>query len=78
MKKILLERFPYRFVEETDRGYIEKNDPGTRRWRLMYDCDSPLQLLTAMEDINYCRWLDPQGVPCYTQGRNVLKSPYRD
>ena len=43
----------------------------------MYECDSSRQLVTAMEDIEYCRWLDPEGVPCYRQGRgDVVKSPY--
>ena len=75
-KTILLERSPYRFVEEIERGYIEKFDSSTKKWRLMYECDSRMQLLTAMEDINYCRWLDPDGVPCYS--RDVIKAPYSD
>jgi hypothetical protein len=24
-----------------------------------------MQLLTAMEDFEYTKWLDPEGVPCY-------------
>ena len=73
-RTILLERSPYRFVEEIERGYIEKYDSTTKKWRLMYECDSRMQLLTAMEDINYCRWLDPDGVPCYS--RDVIEAPY--
>ena len=74
--KILMERYPYRFCEAEgkDRGWIEKYDTDTKRYRKMYECDSSLQLLTAMEDINYTRWLDPEGVMCNT--RNVIKAPY--
>ena len=73
-KKILLERHPYRFVDEGERGYIEKYNQDTNRWYNMYECDSRMQLLTAMEDFDYCRWLDPAGVPCYT--RDVVTKPY--
>jgi hypothetical protein len=77
--KVLLERHPYRFCEGDERGFIEKFNDGTRRWTHMYECDSRLQLMTAMEDINYCRWLDPAGVPCYREQRgDVVKSPYRN
>jgi len=24
-----------------------------------------MQCCTAMEDIEYCRWIDPEGVPAY-------------
>ena len=72
--KVLLERMPYRFVEGDERGYIEKFSEATKRWGHMYECDSRLQLCTAMEDINYCRWLDPDGVPCYE--KDVIESPY--
>ena len=30
-------------------------------------CDNELQLMTAMEDYEYTRWLDPDGVPCYVR-----------
>ena len=62
---ILLERFPYRYVEGDERGYIEKFNETTKRWVHMYECDSKLQLCTAMEDFEYTKWLDPEGVPCY-------------
>lgn len=75
--KVLLERYPYRFCEGEERGFIEKFNDVTRRWVHMYECDSRLQLMTAMEDINYSRWLDPAGVPCYREQRgDVIKSPY--
>ena len=67
--KVLLERYPYRYVEGDDRGYIEKFDDMTKRWTHMYECDSELQLCTAMEDFEYTKWLDPAGVPCYVRDR---------
>ena len=73
-KKILIERHPYRFVDEGERGYIEKYNDDTKRWFNMYECDSRMQLLLAMEDFNYCKWLDPEGVPCYTT--DVVSNPY--
>ena len=72
--RVLLERFPYRFVEEPERGYIMKYNSDTKRWFNMYECDSRMQLLTAMEDFEYCKWLDPEGVPCYT--KDVASNPY--
>lgn len=39
----------------------------------MYECDSQLQLTTAMGDIEYTKWLDGT-VPCYT--RNRIVNPY--
>ena len=77
--KVLLERHPYRFCEGEERGVIEKFNETSRRWVHMYECDSRLQLMTAMEDLNYCRWLDPEGVPCYRGQRgDVIRSPYRN
>jgi len=73
-KKILLERHPYRFVDEGERGYIEKYNDDTKRWFNMYECDSRMQLLLAMEDFNYCKWLDPNGIPCYNT--DVVSNPY--
>ena len=53
--KILLEQFPYRYVE---RGTIELNgmpdyriqkvDSWTGKYKDMYLCDNQMQLLTAM------------------------------
>ena len=69
--KILKEQFPYRWCETEDhnRGWIEKFNYMTRRYINMYECDSPLQLMTAMEDVEYTKWLDPEGVPCYRDTR---------
>ena len=70
--KILLERFPYRYVEcgtlETNGmpDYrIQKANEYTKRYSDMYLLDNQMQLLTAMEDFEYTKWLDPEGVPCY-------------
>tara|TARA_Y100001970_G_scaffold177340_1_gene216081 strand:+ start:402 stop:638 length:237 start_codon:yes stop_codon:yes gene_type:complete len=70
---VLLERFPYRYVETgtLDNGKpdyrIQKMDTYTRRYKDMYLCDNAMQLTTAMEDFEYTKWLDPDGVPCYTK-----------
>ena len=70
--RVLLEKWPYRFCESTDAGWIEKFNMSTKRYNRMYECDSQLQLLTAMEDTEYCKWLDPEGIPCYR--KNVAKN----
>ena len=68
---VLLERFPYRYVETgtLDNGKpdyrIQKMDSYSPRWKDMYLCDNDMQLTTAMEDFEYTKWLDPDGVPCY-------------
>jgi len=74
--KVLQERFPYRWCEsdQQDSGWIDKFNMATKRYVRMYDCDSPLQLMTTMEDYQYTLWLDPEGVPCYRSKRgNVVK-----
>jgi len=76
--KILLERFPYRYCESDtrDSGWIEKYNDVTRRYFKMYECDSPLQLATAIDDFDYTLWLDDQ--PCYRQRRgDRIQSPYK-
>ena len=70
----LLVRESYRFVEA---GIIELNgmpdfrlqkmDQYTKRWRDIYLFDNQMQCLLAMEDIEYAKWLDPDGVPCYVK-----------
>ena len=77
--KVLKESFPYRYCESDthDAGWIEKFNELSRRWFKMYECEMSLQLMTAMEDINYTRWLDPAGVPCYREGRgDSVRSHY--
>jgi hypothetical protein len=73
--KILLERFPYRYVEcgTLENGFpdfrIQKAHEYTKRYSDMYLLDNRMQLLTAMEDFDYTLWLDPAGVPCYIKDR---------
>ena len=68
---VLLERFPYRYVEcgTLENGFpdyrIQKADSWTKRYKDMYLLDNQMQLLTAMEDFDYTLWLDPERVPCY-------------
>ena len=76
---VLLERFPYRYVESgiLDNGTpdyrIQKIDSLTNKYRDMYLRDNAMQLDIAMEDFEYTKWLDPAGVPCYTKDR--VKNP---
>ena len=70
--RVLLEQFPYRYVEVgtielngmTDYR-IQKVDSYTGRYKDMYLCDNGMQISLAMEDFEYTKWLDPAGVPCY-------------
>ena len=70
---VILERFPYRYVEcgTLDNGFpdyrIQKADSWTKRYSDMYLLDNQMQLLTAMEDFEYTKWLDPAGVPNYVK-----------
>ena len=34
-------------------------------YRDMYLLDNQIQLDTCLEDPEYTKWLDPEGVPCY-------------
>jgi hypothetical protein len=69
--KVLLERFPYRYVEfgtlenGTPDYRIQKANEYTKRYSDMYLLDNQMQLLTAIDDFEYTKWLDPEGVPCY-------------
>ena len=71
--KILLERFPYRYVEcgvlenSMPDFRIQKADEYTKRYRDMYLLDNQMQLLTAIDDFEYTKWLDPEGVSCYVR-----------
>tara|TARA_B110000503_G_scaffold118544_1_gene179576 strand:+ start:899 stop:1150 length:252 start_codon:yes stop_codon:yes gene_type:complete len=70
--KVLLERGDYRI---TENGILEingkpdyrmqKKNEYTKRWNDIYLFDNQMQCLTAMEDFEYCKWLDPDRVPCY-------------
>ena len=69
--KVLLEQFPYRYVESgiLENGMpdfrIQKVDSYTGKYKDMYLCDNQMQLMTAMDDFEYTKWLDPDTVPCY-------------
>ena len=75
--KVLLERFPYRYVESgtLENGMpdfrIQKANEYTKRYSDMYLCDNGMQMTTAMEDFEYTKWLDTDRVPCYV--KNVAK-----
>ena len=69
--KVLLERFPYRYVEcgTLENGFpdyrIQKADSLTKKYKDMYLCDNSMQIIIAMEDFEYTKWLDPDCVSCY-------------
>lgn len=73
--KVLLERFPYRYVEcgTLENGFpdyrIQKANEYNKRYSDMYLLDNQMQLLTAIDDPEYTKWLDPEGVPCYIKDR---------
>jgi len=72
--QVILERYPYRYIE-MDRPLrngrpdyrIQKFNDYTRRYNDMYLLDNNTQLDYAMEDFEYTKWLDPDGVPCYAK-----------
>jgi len=71
---ILLERFPYRYVQVGNLEIngkpdcrIQKVDSYTGRYKDIYLCDNEMQLMTAMEDHSYTVWLDSDGGPCYVK-----------
>jgi hypothetical protein len=77
MKKptVVMERFPYRYVQVGTLEIngkpdcrIQKMDSYTGKYRDMYLCDNETQLLLAIEDFEYTKWLDPDRVPCYIKG----------
>jgi hypothetical protein len=70
--KIILERSPYRYVQcglleiNGKPDYrIQKFNEWTKRYTDMYFLDNQMQLDTCLEDPEYTKWLDPEGVPCY-------------
>ena len=74
--KVLLERYPYRYVEcgtleinDMPDYRIQKANSWTKRYSDMYLLDNQMQLLTAMDDFEYTKWLDPDRVPCYIRDR---------
>jgi len=70
--KVLLERFPYRYVEcgileinGMPDYRLQKANEYTKRYFDIYLFDNGAQCTLAMEDFEYTKWLDPEGVPCY-------------
>jgi hypothetical protein len=51
---------------------MQKKDYYTKRWNDIYLFDNGLQCSTAMEDIEYAKWLDPDRVPCYIKEDDIL------
>ena len=78
-KKVLLEREGYRFVDAGTLAItglpdyrMQKQNYYTKRWNDIYLFDNGMQCSTAMEDIDYAKWLDPEGVACYIQDTDGL------
>ena len=71
---VLMERFPYRFCELEERGWIEKYNLYTKRYSHMYEVGCERQMAVLLEDGEYVKWLDPEGVPCYTT--STVSNPY--
>ena len=72
MMNVIMERYPYRYVEsgviETNNKpdyRIQKFNEYSRRYNDIYLLDSSIQLDLALEDFEYTKWLDPDNVPCY-------------
>ena len=63
--EVILERYPYRYVQcgMLENGFpdyrIQKWNEWSKRYKDMYYCDNGMQMDTAMEDLEYTKWLDP-------------------
>ena len=80
--KVLIEKYPYRYIEtETllENGKpdcrMEKFMLDTKRYREIYKFDNQMQMMLAIEDFNYSKWLDADGGPCYVTDR--VEAPYK-
>tara|TARA_A100000164_G_C21390073_1_gene532742 strand:- start:136 stop:399 length:264 start_codon:yes stop_codon:yes gene_type:complete len=82
--EIILERYPYRFVQ---KGLLETNgEPDyriqkfndlSRQYNDMYYLDSAIQLDACIEDPEYVKWLDPDPeVAAYPNKTDKVVSPY--
>ena len=70
----IFDQYPYRFVhtdkllENGKKDFrIQKQDYYTQRYKDMYLLDSQMQMDICLEDPEYTKWLDPEGVPCYVK-----------
>ena len=80
--KVLIEKYPYRYIETgtpLENGKpdcrMEKFMIDTKRYREIYKFDNQMQMMLAIEDFNYSKWLDSDGVPCYVRDR--VEAPYK-
>ena len=46
---------------------MQKANEYTKKYSDVYLFDNGDQMLLAIEDPEYPKWLDPDGVPCYTR-----------
>ena len=68
--KVLLERFPYRYVEN---GTLDNGFPDYRIQKQMNTLNDIVTCIfliiksvtDRVDDFEYTKWLDPEGVPCY-------------
>jgi len=81
--KVLSSFGPYRYVIKgilpngTEDCIIQKFNEMTKRFITMYECVDVIQLMTAIEDPEYTKWLDSDNIPCYRENRgDVVRSPY--
>ena len=82
--KVILERFPYRFVQKGllaingEPDYrIQKYNDLSRMYNDMYYLDSAIQLDACLEDHEYVKWLDPDPeVAAYPNKSDTVVSPY--
>ena len=72
----------YRFVHTDEKLWngkldlrIQKYDTYTQRYKDMYLLDNQQQLYTCIEDPEYTKWLDPEGVPCYIGDKGTPSIP---
>lgn len=75
--KVLIEKFPYRYITKGDLPNgkpdcrMEKFNLTTKRYNEIYQFDNQMQMMTAIEDFEYSKWLDSDGDPCYVRNRVV-------
>ena len=71
---VLLERSPYRYIQVGTLEIngkpdfrLQKANEYTKKYSDIYLFDNGDQMLLAIEDPEYPKWLDPDGVPCYVK-----------
>ena len=71
---VLMERFPYRYMETQERGWVEKFSHETKRYTHMYEVGCEQQMVCLLDDPEYVKILDPSKPPCYVRSR--VSAPY--